>query len=175
MGCIPTTFKEAMGLPQAARWKAKSDTEIASLEKLDFFNLIPITSVPMRHDVVSTRWVFNIKVKGTYKDRLVEQGVSQTPGAYSSGVESELSLNQPEEKLLNEEEKQRYQAITRAVMYLAQVTRYDILYAVNQLARAMSRESSYGGGQDSASLLDRVHRLLHHLQAGRLQACCFLE
>ena len=50
----------------------------------------------------------------------------------------ELSLNQPEEKLLNEE-KRCYQAITEAAMFLAQVTRYDILYAVNQLARAMSK------------------------------------
>ena len=31
LGCIPSTFKEAMGLPQAARWKAVSDKEIASL------------------------------------------------------------------------------------------------------------------------------------------------
>ena len=43
------------------------------------------------------------------------------------------------EKLLNKEEKRRYQAITGAVMYLAQVTRYDILYVVDQLARAMSK------------------------------------
>ena len=50
----------------------------------------------------------------------------------------ELSLDQPEEKLLNEE-KQRYQIITGAVIYLAQVARYDILYAVNQLARATSK------------------------------------
>ena len=48
---------------------------------------------------------------------------------YTPGVGAELSLNQPEEKLLvNEEEKRRYQAITGAVIYLAQVTCYDILY-----------------------------------------------
>ena len=46
--------------------------------------------------------------------------------AYTPGVGPELSLNQPEEKLLNEKEKRRYQAITGAVLYLAQVTRYDI-------------------------------------------------
>ena len=43
---------------------------------------------------------------------------------YIPGVGLELSLNQSEEKLLNEEEKRRYQVITGAVMYLAQVTRY---------------------------------------------------
>ena len=66
------------------------------------------------------------------------QGFTQIPGAYTPVVGPELSLGQPE-KLLNEEEKRRYQAITGAVMYLAQATRYDILYAVNQLARAMSK------------------------------------
>ena len=48
-------------------------------------------------------------------------------------------MNQPEKKRLNEEEKRRYQAIIEAVMYLAQVTPYDTLYAVSQLARAMSK------------------------------------
>ena len=42
------------------------------------------------------------------------------------------------ETLLNDE-KRRYQVITGAVLYLAQLTHYDILYAVNQLARAMSK------------------------------------
>ena len=58
--------------------------------------------------------------------------------AYAPGVRLKFSLNQPEEKLLNEEEKQRYQAITKAVMYLTQFTRYDVFYAVKQLARDMS-------------------------------------
>ena len=65
---------------------------------------------------------------------------------------------QSEDKVLNEEEKRRYQVITEAVMYLAQVTRYGHLKA---------REISYGGGQAPDSLLGQVHRLLHHLQAGR--------
>ena len=43
---VPSTFKEAMGLPQAARWKTASDKEIASLEKHGVFDLVPITSVP---------------------------------------------------------------------------------------------------------------------------------
>ena len=42
---------------------------------------------------------------------------------------------------MNEEDKKRFQAITGSVMYLAQVTRYDIGYAVNQLVRGMSNPS----------------------------------
>ena len=58
---------------------------------------------------------------------------------YILGIGPELSLNQPEEKVLNEVEKWYYQAITEAMMYLTQVTRHDILYTINQLARAMSK------------------------------------
>ena len=59
--------------------------------------------------------------------------------AYTPGVGPEQFLHQLEEKLPNEKEKRRYQGSTGAVMYLAQVTRYDILYVVNQLARTMSK------------------------------------
>ena len=60
---------------------------------------------------------------------------------YTPGMGKELSLDQPEKRILRKEEKQRFQAITGSVMYLGQVTRYEILYAVNQLARAMSKPS----------------------------------
>ena len=53
----------------------------------------------------------------------------------------ELSTNQPEQTLLNEEETQRFQAITDSVMYLAQNTRYDVMYSTCQLARVMSKPS----------------------------------
>ena len=61
--------------------------------------------------------------------------------AHTPGVGKELSLDHPEENLLNKEDKRRFQAITGSVMYLGQMTRYDIGYAVNQLARAMSKPS----------------------------------
>ena len=41
---MPVTFKEALGLPQAARWKTASDKEIASLEKHALIKLVTITS-----------------------------------------------------------------------------------------------------------------------------------
>ena len=58
--------------------------------------------------------------------------------AYTTEEGPELSLNQLEEKLLNKEENRRYQGITGAT-YLTQVTPYDILYVVNQLASVMSK------------------------------------
>ena len=57
------------------------------------------------------------------------------------GFGQELSTNQPEQTLLSEEETQRFQAITGSVMYLVQITRYDVMYSTCQLARAMSKPS----------------------------------
>ena len=42
---------------------------------------------------------------------------------------------------MNKEGKRLFQAITGSVMYLGQMTRYDIGYAINQLARAISKPS----------------------------------
>ena len=39
---LPNTFKEAMGLPQMARWKTASDKDIESLKKHSAFDLVPI-------------------------------------------------------------------------------------------------------------------------------------
>ena len=63
-------------------------------------------------------------------------GMASCNSTYTPHVGKELSLNQPEERILNAEEKHRFQAITGSVMYLVQVIRYDSLYAVNQLAGA---------------------------------------
>ena len=57
------------------------------------------------------------------------------------GYGPELSTKQPEDTVLNEEETQRYQAITGAGMYLAQITRYDVTYSTCQPARAVSSPS----------------------------------
>ena len=72
-----------------------------------------------------------------------------TPGG---GAES--SLEQPEENLLNEVGKQRFQAITGSVTYLTQVIRYNCMYTVIQLARGMSKPSK--------SCLAALKRLLRH-------------
>ena len=68
------------------------------------------------------------------EDVIKHFGMKGCNSVYKSVVEPELSLNQPEEKLLDEEDKKRYQSITGTVMYLGQIFRYAILFAVNQLA-----------------------------------------
>ena len=57
------------------------------------------------------------------------------------GVGPELSTLVQQSEQLDAERTKRFQAIVGSVIYLAQVTRYDILFAVNQLARAMTKPS----------------------------------
>ena len=83
---IPDTFKKAMILPQAARWKVASDKEITSLEKHCVYELIPITSVPNERKVVGTHWVHKSKADGVYKGRLAVLGWSQVPRTDCGGT-----------------------------------------------------------------------------------------
>ena len=76
---ILDTFKKAMILPQAARWKVASDKDITSLEKHGVYELIPITSVPNERKVIGTRWVHKSKADGVYKGRLAVLGWSKVP------------------------------------------------------------------------------------------------
>lgn len=57
------------------------------------------------------------------------------------GYGSEISNIQPEDTLLDEEETRKYQGIVGSLMYIAQVLRYDIMYATGQLARPMAKPS----------------------------------
>ena len=70
------------------------------------------------------------------KSILARSGMENCKPSSIPGTGSELSTEQPAETLLNTEQTQIYQAITGSVMYLAQITRYDAMYAVCQLARA---------------------------------------
>ena len=57
-----------------------------SLEKHGVFELVPITSVPAGHKVVSTSWVFEIKADSAQKGQLVVRGISQIPGVDCGGT-----------------------------------------------------------------------------------------
>ena len=83
----------------------------------------------------------------------------------------------PEEKLLNKEEKWCYRTIIGAMMYLAQVTLYDILYAVNQLARAMSKpaKAHMGAAKHCLRYLARSTDFSITYKQGGFRHACFLD
>ena len=66
-------------------------------------------------------------------------GMQEANAAHTPGYGPELSVEQPEDKLLGAEATKLYQSITVSLFYLAQCTRYDLCYAVNQLTRACSK------------------------------------
>ena len=75
-----------------------------------------------------------------YVDNILERfGMQDVNAAYTSGYGPELSAEQPEDKLLGAEATKLYQSITGSLLYLAQCTKYDLCYAVNQLTRACSK------------------------------------
>ena len=82
-----------------------------------------------------------IDQKNHTEDILERYGMTNCNVAFTPSVEPEISLDQPADRLLDEQGKQRYQSIAGALMYLVQVSRYDILYGVDQLPRTMSKPS----------------------------------
>ena len=82
---IPSTFKKAMGLRHAARWKPAHDREVTSLEKHGVYELILTTSFQTGQRVVSARWGNKIKADGRYS-HIVVQGWSQVSGIYCGGT-----------------------------------------------------------------------------------------
>ena len=138
--------------PTGGALKVASAKYIASLENQGVYELVPITSVPNGRKAVGTRW---INQKDYTEDIVQSYGMRGCNPAYTPGVGPELSPDQPEENLVNGEGERRYQSITGADMYLGQVCRYDILYTVNQLARAMFKPSNAHMGA--------TKHLLHYL------------
>ena len=75
-----------------------------------------------------------------YVENLLERFEMQNANvAHTPGYGQELSSEQPEYKLLGVQGIKLYQSITGSLLYLAQCTRYDLCYAVNQLTRACNR------------------------------------
>ena len=75
-----------------------------------------------------------------YVENLLERFEMQNANvAHTPGYGQELSSEQPEDKLLGAQGIKLYQSITSSLLYLAQCTRYDLCYAVNQLTRACNR------------------------------------
>ena len=75
-------------------------------------------------------------------DNILERfGMQDANAAHTPGYGPKLSAEQPEDKLLGAEATKLYQSITGSLLYLAQCTRYDLCYAVNQLTRACSKSA----------------------------------
>ena len=87
------------------------------------------------------RWLA-ITQKDYVKNILERFYVLDCNSVHTPGYAPELSNKQPEEELLSATGAKRYQAIVGSVLYVAQVTRYDIYYAVNQLTRACSKPAA---------------------------------
>ena len=80
-----------------------------------------------------------IDQKDYTEDIFERYGTTNCNVALTPGVGPYIALDQPVDRLLDEQGKQRCQSIAGALMYLLQVLRYGTLYAGNQLARAMSK------------------------------------
>ena len=105
------------------------------------------------------------------KSILEKFGTANCKHTSTPGDGPELSSKQPEDTLLNEKETQRYPAITGSVLYLAQITRTDIMYSTCQLSRAMSRPSKVhiGAGKHLLGYLAGATDFTTVFQERRLQ------
>ena len=75
-----------------------------------------------------------------YIDNILERfGMQDANAAHTPGYGPKLSAEQPEDNLLGAEATKLYQSITESLLYLAQCSRYDLCYAINQLTRACSK------------------------------------
>ena len=83
---VPNTFKEAMSLLQAARWKAAADEDIAILKKHGVYEMVPASFVLTGQKVIGSRWVNKIKADDLFKSRLVVLGWAQVPGIDCGGT-----------------------------------------------------------------------------------------
>ena len=102
----------------------------------------------------------------SYTESILERfGMGNCKTLSTPDYGSEPSTVQPEATLLGKVDTQRYQAIVGSVMFLAQVTRYDIMYACSQLTRALSKPSPHGRCQTLAEVSGRHQGLCHHLPA----------
>ena len=88
------------------------------------------------------RCTLTISQEAHSKSILGRFGMSECKPTNTPGYGPELSNQQPDETLLDEEETKRYQGIVGCLMYISQVLRYGIMYAVGQLARPMAKPSN---------------------------------
>ena len=81
----------------------------------------------------------NISHEHYARSVLARFGMAEYNPVHTTGAGAESFLKQSDTMLLDSTGIELYQAITGSLMFLSQCTRYDIIYTVNQLARAMSK------------------------------------
>ena len=86
-------------------------------EMTDMGDVSRILGVNVKRD--REEGTITINQKDYTEDVVQRYGMWGCNPAYTPGMGTELSLDQPEENLLNEEGKRRYQSITGAAMNLA--------------------------------------------------------
>ena len=78
----PKTYKQAMKLPDSAKWKEACDAKVASLVENSVFQVV---DRPASHHIITSKWVFK-KKKGLsgavekYKARVVNRGLCKRRG-----------------------------------------------------------------------------------------------
>ena len=78
----PRTYEEAMGQPEAAKWRASMDEHMQAHDGLKSFVEV---LVPVSRRVIPTKWVYALKTNPNgevvrYKSRFVVKGFMQRPG-----------------------------------------------------------------------------------------------
>jgi hypothetical protein len=81
----PATFRAAMASPDAAKWRAAMDKEMASCDQLQVWQLVQRSELPHGANVLPPKWVFKIKTDETgamtqYKARVTPKGFLQKEG-----------------------------------------------------------------------------------------------
>ncbi len=81
----PQSYEGAMNSPQVSKWQAALDKEMASIEEMGVWDLVPRLSVPRNQIVIKCKWVFKIKTDENgnvtvYKARLTPKGFMQRDG-----------------------------------------------------------------------------------------------
>ena len=103
----------------------------------DMSNVSLILGMPIARDRAEGR--LKISQEKFVTSILQRFGMSECNPVHTTGTDPELSVTQPDDTLLASEEIKLYQAIVGSVMYLRTCSRFDIIYAVSQLTRAMSK------------------------------------
>ena len=112
--------------------------------------------------------------KGAYSKPILERfGMSACKPTNTPRYGPELSNQQPDETLLNEVEKKRYQGIEGWLItcFPSVQVRHHVCRWPTGSRDGETQKDPHGGGEAHSSLSRRDSRLQHYVQKGRLQAC----